>query len=120
MHKHGSSNTIWLVEKSTPGKVFDGNTCLWEGQYRYISLYLPISPRISPCGRASTAISPYFSPYLPASPHISLGLPIPPRISLHCPNQVGGPVPSPTPRTLPIPLHLPLPLTPSPTPNPNP
>jgi len=34
MHKHGSSNTIWLIEKSTPGKPFDGGTCLWEGQYR--------------------------------------------------------------------------------------
>ena len=34
MHKHGSSNTIWLIEKSTPGRAFDGSTCLWEGQYR--------------------------------------------------------------------------------------
>ena len=34
MHKNGSSNTVWLIEKHTPGKIFDGDTCLWEGQYR--------------------------------------------------------------------------------------
>lgn len=27
MHKNGTSNTVWLIEKFTPGKAFDGNTC---------------------------------------------------------------------------------------------
>ena len=31
---HGSSNTVWQVEKATPHKAFDGTACTWEGAVR--------------------------------------------------------------------------------------